>query len=65
MYIVFSDNVRKLRDEVFDWIVDGKFVGDDFVWIFKENTPESIKKKYAQYAALVAKEWKESVPEGV
>ena len=56
MYIIFSDEVRSLEKEIKPWIIGRKGASEDYVPIFKENTPSSILQKYDDYISLLKKE---------
>ena len=49
MYIIFSEEVRKLGDEIYPWIIGSEGVDKKFAPIFKEDTPQEILDKYKKY----------------
>ncbi len=61
MYMVFSDKVRKLEDEIDPWIIGRKRAVENFAPIFKDDTPNEVFKKYKEYVALLKKECAEAM----
>lgn len=56
MYVIFSDEVKKLEKEVEPWIVGREGANKDFAPIFKKNTPQDILKKYDRLCDLIRAE---------
>lgn len=56
MFCCFSEEVKRMGDEIAPWIIGRKGAEEDFAPIFKKNTPKSIKENYVEYKILLKKE---------